>query len=135
MTRPMMAYVDLSVHFLGEALSTATYILNKVKTKSKPLTPYEYWTGLKPNIQHLKVWGRRAHDLIPKPLRDKLRNKTLECRLIGYVDNCSGYRFYHSKKGLIESRDAIFLENTNQITPTDELTFFPRHRTSTKQLT
>jgi hypothetical protein len=76
MTRSMKAYTDLPVHFRGKALSTATYILNKVKTKSKLLTPYEYWTGLKPNIQHLKVWGCRAHVLIPKPRRDKLRSKT-----------------------------------------------------------
>jgi len=40
------------------------------------------------------------------------------------VDNGSGYKFYHSKKGLIESRDAIFLKNINQITPTDALKFF-----------
>jgi transposase InsO family protein len=65
MTRSMMAYTDLPVHFWGETLSIATYILNRVKTKSKLLTHCEYWTGLKPNIQHLKVWGCRAHVLIP----------------------------------------------------------------------
>jgi hypothetical protein len=41
-TRSMMTYADLSVHFLGKALSTTSYILNRVKTKSKMLTPYEY---------------------------------------------------------------------------------------------
>jgi hypothetical protein len=121
MTRSMMAYADLPIHFWGEALSTAAYILNRVKTKSKLLTPYEYWTGLKPDIDNLKVWGCKAHVLIPKPLRDKLCSKTWECRFIGYVENGSGYRFYHSEKGLIESRDAVFLENTNQINPMDEI--------------
>ena len=33
------------------------------------------------------------------------------------MKNGSGYRFYHPEKGLIESRDAIFLESTNQVTP------------------
>jgi transposase InsO family protein len=56
MTRSMMAYADLPVHFWREALSTVAYIFNKVKTKSKPLTPYEYWTGLKSNVQYFKVW-------------------------------------------------------------------------------
>jgi hypothetical protein len=50
MTGSMMTYADLLVHFWGEALSTTTYILNRVKTKSKPLTPYEYRIGLKPNV-------------------------------------------------------------------------------------
>jgi transposase InsO family protein len=39
MTRSMMTFVDLPIHFLGEALSTSAYILNRVKTKSKTLTP------------------------------------------------------------------------------------------------
>ena len=68
MTRSMMAYADLPVHFLGEALSIATYILNRIKTKSKSLTPYEYWTSLKPHFDHFKVWGCKTHVLIPKPL-------------------------------------------------------------------
>ena len=42
MTRSMMAYAKLPNNFQGEALSTATYILNRIKTKTKPLTPYEY---------------------------------------------------------------------------------------------
>jgi hypothetical protein len=76
MTRSMMAFADLPIHFWGEALLTLAYILNRVKTKSKTLTPYEIWRGLKPNLENLKVWGCRAHVLIPKPLRDKLEDKT-----------------------------------------------------------
>ena len=95
MTRSMMAHADLPIHFLGEALSTAAYILNRVETKAKPLTPYECWLGTKPNVQNLKVWGCIAHVLIPKPLRDKLDSKTWECKFIGYVENGSGYHFYH----------------------------------------
>jgi hypothetical protein len=67
------------------------------------------------------VWGCKAHVLIPKPLRDKLKDKIWECKFIGYVENDSGYRFYHSEKGLIESRDAVFLENSDQITPTKNI--------------
>ena len=99
------------------------YLLNKVNTKSKDLTPYEYWIGHKPDLSNLRVWGCKAHVLIPKPLRDKLKGKTWECKFIGYVQNGSGYRFYNQENGLRESRDAIFLESTNinQITPLEEL--------------
>ena len=44
-----------------------------------------------------------------------------EYKFIGYVQNGSGYRFYNQKKGLIENRDAIFLESTNQITQLVEI--------------
>ena len=76
MARLMIAFANLPIHFLGEALSTLAFILNRVKTKSKPLTTYEIWTGLKPNLENLKVWGCKARVLIPKPLRDKLKDKT-----------------------------------------------------------
>ena len=34
MTRSMMSSLEMSIQFLGEALSKATYILNKVFTKA-----------------------------------------------------------------------------------------------------
>ena len=98
-------------------MSTANYLLNKVNTKSKDLTPYEYWIGHKLDLSNSRVWGYKTHVLIPNPLRDKLKRKTWECKFIGYVQNGSGYRFHNQEKGLIESMDTIFFESTNQITP------------------
>jgi hypothetical protein len=37
------------------------------------------------------------------------------------VENGSGYRFFHSDKGLIESRDAVFIEDTKLITPLEQI--------------
>ena len=41
MVRSMMAHANLPVSFWGDALLTATYILNRVPSKSVPKTPYE----------------------------------------------------------------------------------------------
>uniref|UniRef100_A0A2N9F1D9 Reverse transcriptase Ty1/copia-type domain-containing protein n=1 Tax=Fagus sylvatica TaxID=28930 RepID=A0A2N9F1D9_FAGSY len=121
MMRSMMAYVDFQLVFWGEDLSTTAYILNRVRTKSKPLTPFEIWIGHQPDMTNLKMWGCNAHALIPKPLRNKLIDKTWECKFIGYVENGSGYRFFHTDKGLIESRDAVFIEDTKLITPLEQI--------------
>lgn len=56
----------------------------------------------------------------PKPYRDKLGTKTWECKFIGYVENGSGYKFFHYERGLIVSRDAVFIETTNMITPIED---------------
>ena len=109
--RSIMVYANLSIHFWEGALSIAAYILNRIKTKLKPLTPYEYWIGLKPHFEHFKVWGCKVFVFIPKPLRETLTSKTWECMFIGYVENGSGYRFYHSKKGLIEKVVMLFSWN------------------------
>ena len=47
MMRSMMAYADLQIIFWEEALSIAAYILNRVKTKFKPLTPFDFSTQIK----------------------------------------------------------------------------------------
>lgn len=57
--------------------------------------------------------------LIPKLLRDKLKSNTWKCKLIGSLENESDYKFHHFDKGLIESRDANFLKNTEIVTLVD----------------
>ena len=51
----------------------------------------------------------------------------MEWKIIENVQNGSDYRFYNQEKWFIESRDAIFLESTNQITPLvrDKITRIP----------
>ena len=52
-----MAHSSLPKSFLGEAISTATYILNRVPTKGIDRTSYELWTGRKPYLGNLRKWG------------------------------------------------------------------------------
>ncbi|GKE36110.1 pol polyprotein [Tanacetum coccineum] len=42
---------------LGDAILTATYLLNKIPRKEKEVTPYELWMGRKPSYKYLRVWG------------------------------------------------------------------------------
>ena len=56
MVRSMMAQANLPISFWGDALLTATYILNRVPFKSVPTTQYELWTGAKANLENLRPW-------------------------------------------------------------------------------
>ncbi|XP_075096556.1 uncharacterized protein LOC142174624 [Nicotiana tabacum] len=76
MVRSMMSYSDLPSSFYGRALETANYVLNLVPSKSVPLTPTELWTGRKPSLRHIRVWGCPAHVL--KGKMDKLEAKMNE---------------------------------------------------------
>ncbi|GMP88605.1 hypothetical protein CsSME_00040528 [Camellia sinensis var. sinensis] len=77
--------------------------------------------GVRVNDMYSLPIDNKAHVLIPKPLRDKLGSKTWECKFIGYVENESGYRFYHPERGLIESRDAIFIESIDLVTLIEQI--------------
>ena len=57
MVRSMMSYSSVPISLWGEALKTAMYILNKVPSKAVPKTPFELWTGRKPSLRHIHIWG------------------------------------------------------------------------------
>ena len=68
MVRSMMAESSLHTSLWGEALKTAIYLLNRVPTKETIKTPYQLWTGRKPSLKHLHIWGcpAQARPYVPK---------------------------------------------------------------------
>ncbi|XP_075111333.1 uncharacterized protein LOC142181742 [Nicotiana tabacum] len=117
MVKSMLSYSDLPSSFWGYALETTNYILNLVPSKSVPSTPVELWTGRKPSLRHIRVWGCPAHVL--KGKADKLESRTEVCIFIGYPKGTKGGLFYCPKeKKVIVTANARFLEEdylTNHI--------------------
>jgi len=93
MVRSMISYTDMPLSFWGYAIETVTYLLNRLPSKSVPLTPYEIWFNKKPNLKYLKIWGCPAHVKRMDP--NKLEPRSVLCRFIGYPKESIGYYFYH----------------------------------------
>ncbi|KAJ0434003.1 putative RNA-directed DNA polymerase [Helianthus annuus] len=113
MVRSMLANTNLPLFLWTEALKAAVHILNRVPSKSVPKTPYELWTGRKPSLKYMKVWGCIAEAKLYNPLLRKLDPKTVTCFFIGYPDHSKGYRFYcpsHVTR-IVETKRAAFLED------------------------
>ncbi|GJY08243.1 retrovirus-related pol polyprotein from transposon TNT 1-94 [Tanacetum coccineum] len=119
MVSAMLISSGLSQDLWGEAILTATYLLNKIPRKEKEKTPYELWMGRKPSYQYLRVWGCLAKVAVPTPKAQKIGPKSMDCIFIGYAKNSSAYRFIvHDSKNsdiqkntVMESRNASFFEN------------------------
>ena len=94
--------------FLGYALETAAFTLNRAPSKSVETTPYELWFGKKPKLSFLKVWGCDAY--VKKLQPDKLEPKSEKCVFIGYPKETVGYTFYHRSEGKIIPKNGSFLE-------------------------
>ena len=93
------------------ALHTAVYLLNHSPSKAVTITPYELWTGRKPSLRHLAIWGCNAQIRVPNPYHTKLQFKSTPGNFIGYSSISIGYRFYDPENDkLVESRDAVFLD-------------------------
>ena len=114
MVRSMLSYSALPVELWMEALKTAIHILNRVPSKSVSKTPYELWTGRKPSLNYLHVWGCPAEAKLFNPNIGKLDAKTVSCHFIGYPDKSKGFRFYCPEQynKFVETRHAVFLEDS-----------------------
>ena len=108
--RSMLSNANLPPKFWTEALSTAAYLRNRSPTKVvRGMTPQKAWTGAKPQVDHLRVFGCRAFVHVPKDERKKLGSKSKKCILLGYGTTTKGYHLYDPlKKRVLFSRDVIF---------------------------
>ncbi|KAK2359039.1 hypothetical protein QL285_096166 [Trifolium repens] len=111
MVRCMLKSKHLPKELWGEAVATATYILNRCPTKKlNDVTPEECWSGNKPNISHLKVFGSLAYRHVPDQLRRKLDDKGEQMVFVGY-HSTGGYKLYDPiNKCVVVSRDVIIDE-------------------------
>ena len=82
MVRSMITYSTLPESLWGEALNTATYLLNRVPTKATAKIPYELWMGKKPSLKHLHIWGCPAETRPYKPHEKKLDSRIINCYFI-----------------------------------------------------
>ena len=108
----MLANSELPKRFWAEALTTATYLCNHSPTNAvQDETPYEAWTGSKPNVSHLRIFGCDAYAHLPKDERSSLDSKTRRSIFLGYGQGVKGYRLYDkAQKRIFYSRNVAFNE-------------------------
>eukprot|EP00253_Pinus_taeda_P030532 PITA_30532 len=84
--RSMLSGVGLGQEFWAEVVETACYLVNKSPSFAlEDKTPQEVWTGKKPYISHLRVFGCDAYVHVPKEKRTKLDSKFEKCIFIGFM--------------------------------------------------
>ncbi|KAM1703264.1 hypothetical protein ACFXTN_026310 [Malus domestica] len=96
----------------AEAVACAVYLSNWSPTRSVwGKTPQEAWSGRKPGIYHLRVFGSIAHVHVPDERRTKLDDKSEKFIFIDYDSNSKGYKLYNPNNGkTVISRDVTFDE-------------------------
>ena len=71
------------IHQLTMSYTPQQMVLhNLVPTKIYNRTPHELWTGRKPNLQNLKVWGFFSSYINPITFRSQLDSKTIKGTLL-----------------------------------------------------
>ena len=93
MVRSMMAESSLHIRLWGEDLKTAIYLLKRVPTKATIKIPYEIWSGRKPSLKHLHIWGcpTQVRPYIYK--QRKLDSTIISCYFVGYSKKSWDFKF------------------------------------------
>lgn len=87
-------------------------ILNRIPSKAISKTLYELWTGKKPSIRHLHVWGCPTEVRAYKLNEKKMDSRTVSCYFVGYSERSRGIKFYdYSNRSLFETGNAKFIED------------------------
>ncbi|KXJ80258.1 hypothetical protein RP20_CCG025870 [Aedes albopictus] len=125
MANCMLLDAGLPKRYWGEAIMTAAFIQNRLPSRATDRTPFELWTGSKPDFSRFRVFGCEAYVYVPDAKRKKFDAKSKKLTFVGYSDNHKGYRFVDRETNRITvSRDARFIELGNgseqqeeQVTP------------------
>ena len=109
--RSMLKEKSLPLELCGEAINTCVYVLNRSSTKSlQGKTSYEMWSGKKPKLSHLRIFGSIGHVKSPGAL-GKLEDRSKEMVFVGYERGTKGYQCFNLTTHKVHlSRAVIFDE-------------------------
>jgi hypothetical protein len=103
----------LTNDYWGLAMQTYVYLKNKSPHKALyRTTPHELWTGKKPNLSHLRVFGTMAYVRVRREVYagSKLAPKAELLRFVGYSDQHKAFKFIDTEmNGLVYSSEAKFI--------------------------
>lgn len=113
MARSMLKSKRMPKEFCVEAVACAVYLNNQSPTKKlMQMTPQEAWSGKKPDISHLRVFGSIGYVYVLDETRSKLDDKSEKLVFIGYAKNSKRYKLYNPRNGkIVISRDVEFNED------------------------
>lgn len=108
----MLLDAGLDQRFWGEAVLTATYIQNRVPSKSIGMSPFERWYKKKPSLEHFRIFGCEAWVQIPAEKRKKMEVKSRKMVFVDYLNQHKACRLLDTVSDRITiSRDMKFVED------------------------
>jgi hypothetical protein len=103
--RAMLAEAELPQWLWGEAAYAACYLHNRTPRRYDGgwvTTPKEMWTGIIPDLSHLRVFGCVAYAQLAKEQRNnKLDQTSIRGIFVGYTPTARQYRVYNPETGAV----------------------------------
>ncbi|KAJ9523654.1 hypothetical protein QJQ45_019923 [Haematococcus lacustris] len=107
--RSILYAADMSLSFWAHAAVFANHVRCMLPVSGQPLTPWEAFYGVKPDLSGLRVFGCRVWLHVPDHQRSKLQAKSVEGLFIGYEPGSKAYRVLVNGRETC-SKDIVFDE-------------------------
>jgi hypothetical protein len=109
----LLLQTSLPLAYWVEALHTATYLVNRLPTKTLAFsTPYSALFSSQPSYDHLKVFGCACYPNMFSTAPHKLAPRSSLCVFLGYSSEHKGYRCLQLESNrILISRHVIFDES------------------------
>jgi hypothetical protein len=109
----MLFHAGAPLTFWPDALSTATYLLNRRPCRTRRnATPYELLLGCSPDYTHLRVFGCLCYPNMAATMPHKLAPRSAPCIFLGYPANTKGYRCYNPETRRVLTSRHVYFEET-----------------------
>ena len=97
----MIHHLGFPTSYSEFAYATLTYTRNLSPNSGASKTPYELWFGRRPNVAHLRIFGKPGYVFIPKHQRSKLASKAELYYFVGYgqLDGTKGWKMLDVNTG------------------------------------
>jgi histone deacetylase 1/2 len=91
--RTMLLHSAAPTEFWAEALTTATYLINRRPCRATgTATPFELLFGAPPDYDALRVFGCLCYPNLTATAPHKLAPRSIACIHLGYPSDHKGYR-------------------------------------------
>jgi hypothetical protein len=115
MAKRMLEARKLEKSLWAEAVANAVYTLNRCPMKVlRSVTPEEMWSGRRPCVAHMRVFGSIAYVVVADEKR--FNTKGTKCMFLGYCEGIEAYRLMCLEtKKIIKSGDVVFMEDSGSM--------------------
>ncbi|KAJ9519672.1 hypothetical protein QJQ45_013302 [Haematococcus lacustris] len=120
-TRSILHAGRMSLHHWADAAKLSNYVRCVLPVSDQPLTPWESFFGVKPDLSGLRVFGSAVWVHVPAHKRSKLEAKAVWGVFVGYQLGSKSYKVLVNGKEY-HSKDVVFDEQLIQHMPTGPAT-------------